>query len=435
MESGRMSEQATQAADQSSQADSKEMNAAGHAGLRERTPDQLAIDTIRTLSMDAVQKAGSGHPGTPMALAPVGYTLWRSFLRYDPKTPLWPNRDRFVLSNGHASMLLYSLLHLAGVRDSQDPNRPAVSLDDIKALRQLGSRCPGHPEHGLTTGVETTTGPLGQGCGHSVGMAIASKWLGAHFNPGSGEPLFDFDVYAMCGDGDMMEGVASEAGSIAGHLKLGNLCWIYDDNHISIEGQTALAFSEDVAARFEAYGWRTAHVADANDTEALAKALQAFKADQSRPMLIVVRSHIGYGAPGKQDTKEAHGEALGEDEIRLAKKFYGWPQDAHFLVPDGVRQRLEGEMADRGGRQAAAWLERLDAYHKNNPDKAAELDLIINDGRPKDYLDGLPAFEADPKGKATRDSGGAAINALAKAYPWLLGGSADLSPYQDQLDL
>ncbi len=393
----------------------------------ERDLDQLAIDTIRTLAMDAVQKADSGHPGTPMALAPVAYTLWQSILRYDPKTPLWPNRDRFLLSNGHASMLLYALLHLAGVQDSREPGRAAVTLDDIMAFRQLGSRCPGHPEHGVTTGVEATTGPLGQGCGNSVGMAMASKWLGARFNRPEAA-VFDFDVYAFCSDGDMMEGVASEAASIAGHLKLGNLCWLYDNNGITIEGRTALAFSEDVAARFRAYGWRTGHVPDANDTAAVGAALQAFKADQSAPMLIVVDSHIGYGAPHKQDTAKAHGEALGEDEVRLAKTFYGWPDDAHFLVPDGVKERFDARIGARGERLYAEWAERMDSYRAAHPDLAAELDRLLS-GRPLDSWDrAMPTFPADAKGEATRASGGKAINALAEHYPGLMGGAADLSP-------
>ena len=407
---------------------SRTASGAGEGGSPvERDIDQLAINTIRTLSMDAVQKAGSGHPGAPMGLAPVAYTLWRSFIRYDPKTPLWPNRDRFVLSNGHASMLLYSILHLAGVRDNREPGRPAVTLDDIKTYRQLGSRCPGHPEYGLTTGVETTTGPLGQGCGDSVGMAMASKWLAARFNAPD-ETVFDFDVYVLCGDGDMMEGVASEAASLAGHLKLGNLCWIYDSNGITIEGKTALAFSEDVAARFRAYGWRTAHVPDANDTAAVSTAMKSFKADQTSPMLIVVNSHIGYGAPHKQDTREAHGEALGEDEVRLAKNSYGWPQDAHFLVPEGVKERFDAELGDRGKRLSTEWSWRLDAYRKAHADQASELDMILGDKRPEGYGKALPTFAADAKGEATRASGGKVINALAQAYPWLVGGAADLSP-------
>jgi transketolase len=389
--------------------------------------DALAINTIRTLAMDAVQKADSGHPGAPMALAPAAYTLWQKALRYDPKTPLWPNRDRFVLSNGHASMLLYAVLHLAGVVDSREPGRAAVTLDDIKAFRQLDSRCPGHPERGLTTGVETTTGPLGQGCGVSVGMAMASRWLAARFNQPEAT-LFDFDVYAICGDGDMMEGVSSEAASLAGHLKLGNLCWIYDSNGITIEGKTALAFSDDVAARFRAYGWRTEVVTDANDTAALELALKAFKADASAPMLIVVDSHIGYGSPHRQDSEKAHGEALGEDEVRLTKKVYGWPEDAHFLVPDGVTARFDAELGARGARLSADWRSRLEAYRAAHPDQAAELDALLSGQVPEGWDEDLPSFPADAKGEATRASGGKVINALAKAYPWLIGGAADLSP-------
>ncbi len=388
--------------------------------------DLLAINTIRTLAMDAVQKAESGHPGTPMALAPVGYTLWQSFLRYDPKAPSWPNRDRFVLSNGHASMLLYSLLYLAGVRDGQKPER-AVTLDAIKGFRQLDSRCPGHPEYGQTTGVETTTGPLGQGCGNSVGMAMAGQWLAANFNRPDAT-LFDYDVYALCGDGDMMEGVASEAASIAGHLKLGNLCWIYDNNSITIEGKTALAFSEDVAARFRAYGWRTEHVADANDTAALSRALAAFKADRSAPMFIVVDSHIGYGSPHKQDSEKAHGEALGEDEVRLTKAVYGWPEDARFLVPDGVRAHFDAGIGARGARLSARWANTVAGYRKAWPDEATRLDALLSGDLPPDWDKALPGFPADAKGEATRASGGKVINALAQAYPWLIGGAADLSP-------
>ncbi len=389
--------------------------------------DALAINTIRTLAMDAVQKADSGHPGAPMALAPVAYTLWQKALRYDPKTPLWPNRDRFVLSNGHACMLLYAVLHLAGVKDSREPGRAAVTLDDIKAFRQLGSRCPGHPEYGLTTGVEATTGPLGQGCGNSVGMAMASRWLAARFNQPDAT-LFDFDVYAICGDGDMMEGVSNEAASLAGHLKLGNLCWIYDNNHITIEGKTALAFSDDVPARFRAYGWRTEHVTDANDTAALERALKTFKADSSAPLLIMVDSHIGYGSPHRQDSEKAHGEALGEDEVRLTKKFYGWPEDAHFLVPDGVIGRFDAELGARGAKLSAEWSGRLDAYRAAHPDQAAELDTLLAGGLPKGWDKDLPSFPADPKGEATRASGAKVINALALDYPWLIGGAADLSP-------
>ena len=388
--------------------------------------DRLAIDTIRTLAMDAVQKAESGHPGTPMALAPVGYTIWQSFLRFDPKMPSWPNRDRFVLSNGHASMLLYALLHLAGVEDAAEPDR-AVTLAAIKGFRQLDSRCPGHPEHGQTTGVETTTGPLGQGCGNSVGMAMAGKWLAAQFNQ-PGATLFDYDVYTLCGDGDMMEGISSEAASIAGHLKLGNLCWIYDNNSITIEGKTALAFSEDVAARFRAYGWRTEHVADANDTAALSRALEAFKADRSAPMMIVVDSHIGYGSPHKQDSEKAHGEALGEDEVRLTKAFYGWPEDAQFLVPDGVRAHFDAGIGARGARLSAQWTADMAEFRKAYPDQAAKLDALLAGDLPAGWDRELPSFPADAKGEATRSSGGKVINALAGSYPWVIGGAADLSP-------
>jgi transketolase len=390
--------------------------------------DQLCIDTIRTLSMDAVQKANSGHPGTPMALAPVAYTLWRQFLRYDPDTPDWPNRDRFVLSNGHASMLLYSVLHLAGVKDAGRKGEAlAVSLDDIKAFRQLDSKCPGHPEHGMTVGVETTTGPLGQGCGNSVGMAMASKWLAAHFNKPDLK-LFDFDVYAMCGDGDMMEGVASEAASLAGHLMLGNLCWIYDNNRITIEGHTDLAFSDDVGARFRGYGWNVEHVGDANDTERLAEALQKFRDTHDAPTLIVVDSHIGYGAPHKQDTAAAHGEALGVEEIRLAKRHYGWPEDSEFLVPDGVREHFDAGVGQRGRKLQAEWAALLKTYRERHPELAEQLERMQNHDLPQGWDKDLPSFPADKKGEATRASGGKVLNAIAKHYPWMIGGAADLSP-------
>jgi transketolase len=387
--------------------------------------DQLCIDTIRTLSIDAVQKANSGHPGAPMALAPVAYTLWQAFLRYDPQAPDWPNRDRFVLSNGHASMLLYALLHLAGVKDSG--GGAAVTLDDIKAFRQLDSRCPGHPEHGLTTGVETTTGPLGQGCGNSVGMAMAGRWLAQHFNRPDFE-LFDYDVYAFCGDGDMMEGVASEAASLAGHLMLGNLCWIYDSNRITIEGHTDLAFSDSVGARFLAYGWNVEHVGDANDTARMAEAIAAFKRTQTVPTLIIVDSHIGYGAPHKQDTAAAHGEALGPEEVRLAKRAYGWPEDAQFLVPAGVREHFQARLGRRGGELHANWSALWKAYGVKYPDLAAQLERIQQRKAPEGWDAELPSFPADPKGLATRASGAKAINAVAKNYPWMIGGSADLSP-------
>jgi len=397
----------------------------GGAGFVADGIDQLCIDTIRTLSMDAVQKANSGHPGTPMALAPVAYTLWQGFLRYDPHHPDWPNRDRFVLSNGHASMLLYALLHLAGVKDRG--GGLAVTLDDIKAFRQLDSRCPGHPEHGVTTGVETTTGPLGQGCGNSVGMAMAGRWLAKTFNrPDFG--LFDYDVYAFCGDGDMMEGVASEAASLAGHLMLGNLCWIYDNNGITIEGHTDLAFSDNVAARFLAYGWNVEHVGDANDTGRMAEAIAAFKRTQTAPTLIIVDSHIGYGAPHKHDTAAAHGEALGVEEVRLAKRAYGWPEDAQFLVPEGVRERFQARLGRRGGELHAPWSALWKAYGVKYPDLATQLERMWQRKAPKHWDADLPSFPPDAKGLATRASGAKAINAIAKNYRWMIGGAADLSP-------
>ncbi|MGO4408874.1 MULTISPECIES: transketolase [unclassified Brevundimonas] len=395
------------------------------------TIDRLCIDTIRTLSMDAVQKAESGHPGTPMALAPVIYTLWQRFLRYDPTDPLWLNRDRFVLSNGHASMLLYSMLHLAGVMatgpDQELLDAPAVSLDDIKAFRQLDSKCPGHPEYGHTTGVETTTGPLGQGCGNSVGMAIAERWLAKHFN----QPdfaVFDHDVYVLCSDGDLMEGVSSEAASIAGHLMLGNLCWIYDANNITIEGHTDLAFTEDVGARFLAYGWNVIHVGDANDTQRIAEALAQFRDTETTPTLIIVDSHIGYGAPHKQDTSSAHGEPLGEEEVRLAKRSYGWPEDAQFLVPEGVREHFDAGIGLRGRQVRMAWQKGYDAYRAQHPDLAEQLDQMAKGEPPVGWDADLPNFLADAKGMASRESSAKAINAIAPRYPWLIGGSADLSP-------
>jgi transketolase len=405
-----------------------ERNSAGSEPLAGVPMDELCINTIRTLSMDAVQKANSGHPGTPMALAPVAYTLWQHVLRYDPAQPNWPNRDRFILSNGHASMLLYSLLHLTGVRDeTRDGEKLAVTLDDIKMFRQLGGKCPGHPEHGQTVGVETTTGPLGQGCGNSVGMAMASKWLAKHFNKPDLK-LFNFDVYALCGDGDMMEGVASEAASMAGHLSLGNLCWIYDSNRITIEGHTDLAFSDDVAARFKGYGWNVEHVGDANDTERLVQAFQKFRDTEDAPTLIVVESHIGYGAPHKQDTASAHGEALGEEEVRLAKRHYGWPEDAQFLVPDGVREHFAAGVGERGAKLHAEWAGLIGAYGEKFPDLASQLDRMAEGELPDGWDADLPTFPVDAKGAATRESGGKVINAIAKNYPWMIGGAADLSP-------
>lgn len=392
--------------------------------------ERLTIDTIRTLSMDAVQKANSGHPGTPMALAPVGYTLWSQFLRYDPSRPDWPNRDRFVLSVGHASMLLYSLIHLAGIEeidaDGNKTGRPALSLDDLKGFRQLASRTPGHPEYRHTTGVETTTGPLGAGCSNSVGMAIAERWLAARYNQG-GFTLFDHDVYTLCGDGDMMEGVAAEAASLAGHLKLSNLCWIYDSNHISIEGGTDLAFDEDVGKRFEAYGWHVIHVNDANDTDAFAKAIESFKATDDRPTFIVVHSVIGWGSP-KAGSEKAHGEPLGEDNVRATKKAYGWPEDKSFYVPEGVAEHFHDAIAGRGTKLREEWEQTFAKYRDAHPDLAAELDLMLKDTLPEGWDADVPEFPADAKGLATRDSGGKVLNALAARVPWLIGGSADLAP-------
>ncbi|MBN8807293.1 MAG: transketolase [Sphingomonas sp.] len=392
--------------------------------------ERLTIDTIRTLSMDAVQKANSGHPGTPMALAPVGYTLWSQFLRYDPSKPDWPNRDRFVLSVGHASMLLYSLLHLAGVeeidKDGRKTGKAAVSLQDIEDFRQLGSKTPGHPEYRHTTGVETTTGPLGQGCGNSVGMAIAERWLAARYNKPDFD-LFDHDVYALCGDGDMMEGVSAEAASIAGHLKLSNLCWIYDSNHISIEGSTALAFDEDVGKRFEAYGWNVIHVNDANDCEAMAQALAAFRKTDDRPTFIVVHSIIGWGSP-RAGSEKAHGEALGEENVKLTKQAYGWPDDKSFYVPDGVVEHFHGAVADRGTALREQWDRNLAGYRDTWPDLAKELDLVIADQLPEGWDADIPTFDADAKGIASRDAGGKVLNAIVKNVPWLIGGAADLAP-------
>jgi len=393
--------------------------------------DQLCINTIRTLAMDAVQQANSGHPGTPMALAPVAYTLWQKFLRFDPADPIWPNRDRFVLSNGHASMLLYSLLHLTGVK-SVDPNyqivgEPAVTLDDIKHFRQLDSKCPGHPEYRLTSGVETTTGPLGQGVANSVGMAIAGKWEAAHFNK-PGFELFNYNIYAICGDGDMMEGVSGEAASLAGHLKLSNLCWIYDNNHITIEGNTQLAFTEDIAARFMGYGWDVTRVGDANDLDLLSRALEHFHNTQDRPTLIIVDSHIAYGAPNKQDTREAHGEPLGEDEIRLAKRSYGWPEDAKFLVPEGVREHFAAAVGKRGHELRTAWESTYEQYIKDHAELANQLARMQRRLLPDGWDKNLPVFPTDAKGLATRDSSAKVLNVLAQNVPWLMGGAADLAP-------
>lgn len=391
--------------------------------------DTLSINTIRTLSIDAVQKANSGHPGAPMGLAPVVYTLWQQFLRYDPQDPIWPNRDRFVLSNGHASMLLYSMLYLTGVR-AVNPHYevlgdPAVSLDDIKQFRQINSKTPGHPEYRLTSGVETTTGPLGQGVGNSVGMAIAGEWLAARYNQ-PGFELFNYNVYAVCGDGDMMEGVASEAASLAGHLKLPNLCWIYDNNKVTLDGPADWSFSEDVGKRFEAYGWRVEHITDANDTTALARAYQNFLNTKDRPTLIVVDSHIGYGSPHKQDKSAAHGEPLGEDEVRLVKKFYGWPEDAKFLVPDGVLEHFREGMGKRGHQLRESWIQQFTAYKSKYPDLADQIYRMQHRQLPEGWDKDLPSFPADPKGVATRESSGKVLNIIAQNVPWLVGGSADL---------
>ena len=393
--------------------------------------DQLSINTIRTLAMDAVQQANSGHPGTPMALAPIGYALWQRVLRYDPADPIWPNRDRFVLSNGHASMLLYALLHLTGVK-AVNPNYEivgdlAVTLEDIKHFRQLDSKTPGHPEYRLVSGVETTTGPLGQGVANSVGMAISERWLASYFNKPDYE-LFNYNVYAFCGDGDMMEGVSSEAASLAGHLKLSNLCWIYDNNHITIEGSTSLAFDEDIAARFMGYGWNVTRVGDANDLGLFMRALQAFHNTHDRPTFIIVDSHIAYGAPNKQDTREAHGEPLGEEEIRLAKRTYGWPEDAKFLVPDGVRENFANGIGKRGHDLRVAWGQMLERYKKEHPALADHLYGMQHRLLPDGWDKNLPVFPADAKGLATRDSSGKVLNVLAQNVPWLIGGSADLAP-------
>jgi transketolase len=393
--------------------------------------DTQCINTIRTLAMDAVQKANSGHPGTPMGLAPVGYTLWSRFLRYHPEHPDWPNRDRFVLSVGHASMLLYSLLHLAGVVEidahGKRSGQPAISLDDIKQFRQMSSKTPGHPEYRMTTGVETTTGPLGQGCAKSVGMAMAERWLAKRFNRDD-QVLFDYNVYTLCGDGDMMEGISSEAASIAGHLKLDNLCWIYDNNTISIEGHTELAFSEDVIKRFQAYGWHTLHVTDANNLLALSDALSTFQKNTGAPTLIVVDSVIGYGSPHKHNTASAHGEPLGDEEIRLTKAAYGWPEDSSFLVPDEARTVLRDALLKRSKPLYEQWTETLSHLEQYEPELADELRRMRAGEMPEHWQEQLPNFAADAKGVASRAAGGEVLNAFAKQIPWLLGGSADLSP-------
>ncbi len=399
--------------------------------MEQKNLDQLAINTIRTLAMDAVQAANSGHPGTAMAMAPVVYCLWQRFLRFDPEDPIWPNRDRFVLSIGHASLLLYSMLHLCGVkavnRKYERLGELSVTLEDIQHFRQLDSKCPGHPEYRWTSGVETTTGPLGQGVATSVGMAIAGRWMSAHFNRPSFE-MFHYNVYAFCGDGDMMEGVSSEAASLAGHLKLSNLCWVYDNNKITIEGHTEWAFSEDVATRFLGYGWNVLRVGDANDLEMLERAFRAARRTPDRPSLIIVDSHIAYGAPNKQDTSAAHGEPLGEEEIRLTKRNYGWPEDAKFLVPDGVREHLRAGMGERGHGLREAWMAQFREYEKQYAQLADHLYKMQHRKLPEGWDKDLPTFPADPKGMAGRDASGKVINILAKNYPWLIGGAADLAP-------
>ncbi len=393
--------------------------------------DQLCINTIRTLSIDAVQKANSGHPGTPMAMAPVVYSLWQRQLRFDPDDPIWPNRDRFVLSIGHASMLLYSMLHLCKVKAVNPAyemvGEVSVTLEDIENFRQLGSKCPGHPEYRWTSGIETTTGPLGQGVATSVGMAIGAKWMAQYFNRPEFE-MIGYNVYSLCGDGDMMEGVSNEAASLAGHLRLDNLCWIYDNNHITIEGNTSLAFSDDVATRFLAYGWNVTRVGDANDLEMLGRAFETFHKTHDRPTLIIVDSHIAYGAPHKQDTSAAHGEPLGEEEIRLAKRNYGWPEDAKFLVPDGVYENFQKGIARRGQELRETWMAKFSEYEAKYPDLADHLYRMQHRQLPDGWEKALPTFPADAKGVAGRDSSAKVLNAVAQKIPWLLGGSADLAP-------
>jgi transketolase len=393
--------------------------------------DQLSINTIRTLSIDAVQAANSGHPGTPMALAPLIYTLWNRVMRFDPQDPIWPNRDRFVLSNGHASMLLWSVLYLTGTQavnaDYETLGRPAVTLDDIRHFRQLGSHAPGHPEYHLVSGVETTTGPLGQGIATSVGMAIAQRWLAIRYNK-PGFEVCDYDVYAVCGDGCLMEGIGSEAASLAGHLGLDNLCWIYDNNHITIEGSTRLAFTEDVVARFMGYGWSVVRVGDANNIERIEHAIAVFRQTQGRPTLVVLDSHIGYGSPHRHDTAAAHGEPLGEEEIKLTKRAYGWPEDANFLVPDGVREHFAAGVGARGAEARRKWEDLFAAYRSKYAELAIEIEQMQRRELPAGWDRNLPVFAADPKGLAGRDASGKVLNVLAQNLPWLLGGSADLGP-------
>src|ERR1700758_4665666 len=401
-------------------------------GKTDSNRDALCINTIRTLAMDAVQAANSGHPGAPMGLAPVAYCLWQQFLCFDPEDPIWPNRDRFILSAGHASMLLYSLLHLTGVKavskDYETLGEPSVPLEAIERFRQVDSRSPGHPEYRWTSGVETTTGPLGNGVATSVGMAIAGRWMAAHFNKPGFEDLIDFNVYAVCGDGCMMEGISAEAASLAGHLQLSNLCWIYDNNHITIEGNTALTFTDDVATRFIGHGWNVTRVGDANDLTMLARAFRTFQNTCDRPTLIIVDSHIAYGSPNKQDTSGAHGEPLGEEEIRLTKRGYGWPEDAKFLVPDGVYEHFAAGIGERGAKARHQWKELFAAYQAKYPELATEIDQMQRRELPAGWDRNLPVFPADPKGMAGREASGKVLNILAQKLPWFLGGSADLGP-------
>jgi transketolase len=392
--------------------------------------DTLCINTIRTLAIDAVQQANSGHPGAPMGLAPATYCLWQQFLRYDPADPTWLNRDRFILSNGHASMLLYAMLHLAEVRQLDENGKLtknlSVSLDDIKHFRQLGSRTPGHPESHITTGVEVTTGPLGQGVGNSVGMAIAGKWQAANFNK-PGFEIFNFNVYTMCSDGDLMEGIGGEAASLAGHLKLSNLCWIYDHNSVTLDGPASWSFSEDVATRFVGYGWNVTRVSDANDLEMIARAFETFQKTTDRPTLIILDSHIGYGSPHKQDSNSSHGEPLGEDEVKLVKKFYGWPEDAKFLVPDGVREHFRDTLGKRGRDLREQWSRLFSDYSQKFPELSDRLSQMQHHELPAGWDKNIPSFPADAKGVATRESSGKVLNAFAQNIPWLIGGSADLA--------
>jgi len=399
-------------------------------GLTSQELHELAINTIRTLSIDAVQQAKSGHPGTPMALAPLVYVIWNEVMRYDPQDPIWPNRDRFVLSNGHASMLLWSVLYLTRARavnaQYERLGEPAVTLDDIRHFRQLGSKAPGHPEYHWVSGVETTTGPLGQGIATSVGMAIARKWLASRYNK-PGFELFDYNIYAICGDGCLMEGVGSEAASLAGHLALDDLCWIYDNNHITIDGKTKITFTEDVAARFLAYHWNVLRVGDANDLESIEDALAIFRKTEGRPTMIILDSHIGYGSPHKVDTAAAHGEPLGEDEVKLVKRAYHWPENAKFLVPDGVMEHFDEGIGQRGGKARRGWEALFAKYRERFADLATEIDQMQRRELPAGWDRNLPSFPPDPKGIAGRDASSQVLNVLAQNISWFLGGSADLA--------